>query len=1743
MQSPNGVSDAILDAFLRYYDTAYKLRDDSMMTERRQLLTAPGTTLAEPYLEYMPTFAQSDQSMKEWGQETGFSDLAEFVSLGLLPYERAYEHQMSALNSSLSGEDVVLTTGTGSGKTEALLLPIFARLIRESRNWDAAPQTDQSAWWESRKLGFLAQRPAGGRSSAVRALVLYPMNALVEDQMVRLRRALDGPGVRAWLDANRAGNKFYFGRYTGRTPVPGTLASASKDRLDLLKEILQDLGERREGLEKRILGGEVEKDHLFQIPNLFGGEMRSRWDMQASAPDLFVTNYSMLSIALSRSDESRIFDQTRAWLEESPDNVFTLAIDELHMYRGTAGTEVAYLLRRLLTRLGLDSKPSQLSIVATSASIADDNEGRQFLSDFFGREASQFKIVGGAEVEPIEGPQPDPMERLIAKAMTEGGFVRPQSIRKVARSVFPLLSEEESNEALNTYVAGLASNNPASLRLRLHLIFRTLQGLWACSNPRCDQIDADLGDERRIGKIYDSPRFACDCGGRVLELLYCESCGEAMLGGYLSVSHGANYLVGSSNNFESAPVALSTNRSYASYRLYWPTSRGAASAPWSRSAHSDGESEETAKYSFDFAGVAFNHATGELAPSSNRDPATGLTYVVRPQDGAFERPLPALPTRCPSCADDQERRIPGLDFSSPASARSPIRTHGVGFDRILDVLVGALKRSTESKLVVFSDSRQGAARVAANLELAHYQDLVRLLTIRALESYSTNEPFVQEDGEIREVRAQEITALQAHSPVVATVLLKALAKFELSKAEVDMLLDYGALFDLQQLSSEIGAQLIALGMNPAGSHRQAAQHTEEGESWAKSVDWRAQGGPKVRDSLDHQQSEMWSLIGQLAESQVLRTVFAGGDRDLESLGIAFASPRDAGLVDGLDQDQSMEFLQTILRIMGRKRRIRNHENAASGWPRQVTAYARAVAQFHALNHVDLLLSAGTALGVDGNSGFLMSMTSFGLKTSDVGVWKCETCQSVHMHRSAGICSTCLKELPEFAEEFVGIDEDYYAWLATQVGGMARLRVEELTGQTDLFDAQSRQARFQDVYLKEGEHEAPDGIDILSVTTTMEAGVDIGALSAVVMANMPPQRFNYQQRVGRAGRRNQHLSVALTIARGGRSHDEFYFRDPAAITGDKPPQPFIDLKSLSILKRSIAADLLTAAFFEIRRTVSSFEPGRSVHGEFGLVGAWRENPLIRRGVEEFLSKSEPIDQSVSSISGERPREDAAAIRGWLDRELLAKIDDVATVSNVDLDLSECLANAGVLPMFGFPTQVKALYTSSPTSRTTLSTMDRDSSIAISEFAPGRELVKDKAVHVVVGVVNYIQTKRGGYREGSDPLGTLDQVGLCAACLALDRALSNACPVCGSTEKYERVDVAEPTAYRTSFKPNDFEQLADSYSSSSSPRVFMPSVLPFQALNAIARLGRDDELINVNTNNGNLFEFVKATNPRRGGYKEEGLIEQSFLDDKAKKARAHTIGWKAADDTSREVALVSRRRTDVVLLEADLVPSGFILDPRLAETRGAWISAGFLIREIVAFDLDIGPEELEVGLFAAEGNLTPKSGVFIADTLANGAGYAAAIGESLDRYLELTARSMDKFHRKGGKPCDSSCHECLRDYRNWQWHSVLDWRLGLDVIELCTTGTFDHERHARYADSLVRKLAKQLPISWMAKDGYTLISADPRFPLALLHPLSDRSPGSDLADSIRTSEGPNIAFSTSFELVRRPELIYSKLHGGH
>jgi hypothetical protein len=514
MHDPIGAFTRIRELYLSYLDTAFRIEDPDLAEERRKLLRQPGALCTDPLLEPQPHWAldgrRFEDLLTEQGGNAVLASLSPrarqvFIALiecGLIGKDgdqqllRPYRHQLQMLQRGLRDCHAgIVTSGTGSGKTEAFLLPVLATIIeeatRESGGW-RAPKDGflQQRWWrddagrplaapnskgtyelrkDTIKISGLSwdgyknrhQRAGETRTAAIRALLLYPMNALVEDQMARLRAAIDSEDARNLLKQKLNGNRIFFGRYTGQTPggpsykrahernlenltgvsadtpltelIPGVdsiltlkqwksqVAGSRKRRIEEVLIALSRMDDLQSALRQQLklkpnqqAGWEQsaeDRETAFAFPSVDGGEMLTRWDMQETPPDILITNMSMLNAMLSRSSEKGMLEQTRRWLEEDKRNRFTLVIDELHLQRGSEGTEFMYLLRLLLVRLGLDQPENhhQLRLLASSASLPAEGERAEasfdYLRDAFadfglplgsGREAWKGAIVPGA---------------------------------------------------------------------------------------------------------------------------------------------------------------------------------------------------------------------------------------------------------------------------------------------------------------------------------------------------------------------------------------------------------------------------------------------------------------------------------------------------------------------------------------------------------------------------------------------------------------------------------------------------------------------------------------------------------------------------------------------------------------------------------------------------------------------------------------------------------------------------------------------------------------------------------------------------------------------------------------------------------------------------------------------------------------------------------------------------------------------------------------------------------------------------------------------------------------------------------------------------------------------------------------------------------------------------------------------------------------------------------------------------
>jgi DEAD/DEAH box helicase domain-containing protein len=1809
MDDPFRVFQEIRSAYLRYLDSPFRLRYQALLDERRDLLDQDRQLYRLPLIEALSPYESSNQTVEQACTSLGVPpEAADFITRGLFRSDVAlHRHQFEAWERSRAGRPVIVTSGTGSGKTECYLLPIFSSLIEESlRGWGTPqPLTDRRFWWRSRQQERVSQRSAepAERRPAVRALLMYPLNALIEDQVSRIRKACDGLAARGWFTGERTGQRFWFGRYNSVTPVSGPQESATK-RSELKRRLnVMDVEWVRAEAAARARNDARILDY-FQNPN--GSEMWSRWDMQESPPDILITNYSMLNIMLMRSLENNIFETTARWLREDRERrVFHLIVDELHSYRGTPGTEVGYLLRALLHRLELEPDSPQLRLIATSASIEDDSESRVYLEQFFGRHRSSFDVIPGQRRQfeaPPSGLSPY-MTRLAAldtdldqkplsqaarafatavgvtptgeaggdlaaslqhirafEPVRTAGLSGPFTLEELSVGIFADNSTEHQAAAKGLLRAMIHARVPtatpgdtaAPLPVRVHYFFHNAGRLWACLNPDCSGRTAQTplgGDRTPVGRLFSEPRPRCDaCGARVLELLYCQPCGEVFVGGYKKSDEASNnawYLSPDYPNLEHVPDrGASLSRTFGEFLVFWPANgrtlfkRTHAGPKW--------KWQQDRSPNYQWAPAACNHTLGRLALRQQAGPAaagesSGYVFLA-PVDDAN-----AFPSKCPHC---------GADWAGRRRVDSSIRDLGSGFQRIMQLLTDALMRQIplgpNRKLVLFSDSRSDAAKLSTGVKLAHHLDTVRQIATgrlhvqivatiaeyeaamdaraRAIELLALEQRQASEglDAPGRQRRQELIAGLAPE--VVVGVLQRAVSGMALppppSPPGAYGSIPFNALVDAARDG------LLGLGINPGGPRPSVTKYRVQGQPrvvrWTDLIDWQS-SPPSYRQGLQPVERDLRDRMeASLLEDVVQGVLYGGNSRDLESLRLGFLWINDRGPI-GIAECTAA----SVIRLLAQGRRwFGSASESRATAPEYVARFVEEVAQVDLQDVIALLGPVLRQWLIVPER--LLVLTPVPSAAGSVLVYLCRRCGRAHLHSSGGICTVCRHILPAVAVEHstTGVPEDYYEFLARCTDPAFRLNCEELTGQTDRDDRIVRQRRFQEVFL-EDEIPAASGVDLLSVTTTLEAGVDIGSLQAIGLANMPPVRFNYQQRVGRAGRRGLGMSVALTLCRG-RSHDDYYFERPQLITAEPPPRPYVDVSRPEIARRIINKEVLRRAFLGSSLGYS----GDNVHGEFGTVGEWGQ---FRSTVAGWISANPQTIHEICGAVLRRTDMESPELAGDVEETvrtgLITAIDDVTNHRNSapHLALSERLAAFGILPMFGLPTRIRYLFHQRPSRwPPQYGTIDRPLEVAISQFAPGAQTVKDDELHTAVGVVDY-RPMAGRPEMHPDPLGRFDSVGICRQCQALVETPTPTagCPYCTAApgpDGYRIVDLSEPPGFSTWFAINS-EFRGGFEFTPRSLRARMGAGIPASTAHRNFHIGRGSaQVYRINDNDGNDFEFTKL----RGQH--FWLIDEAFQTALRDLPPPERLGVTPPVYEDPAVAPPIRRAlasialTDVLAVGIERVPVGLCLNPAVAEARAAWYSFGFLVRRAAAVSLDVSESELDVGIQPINDPSSPfappSARVFMSDSLENGAGYSTFLGN--ERHFEellmfilgqgiphwTRGSSAGSFYDPLVGPthegsCASSCHRCLREFGNMAYHSLLDWRLGFDMARLALSPDAAIGLTGNYWSTLVERMAATyfggLGLTARNVAGLRIgVNAFTNEALILIHPLWDQNP---------------------------------------
>jgi len=1741
--------DDIRSALTDYIEATYHISNERLVEQRRRLLSEPGVIYQVPYIESTPRYIQG-RPFAELGLPQPTLEL--FTAMadpgrGLL-HDPPYQHQAAAVTATLNdNRSLVVTTGTGSGKTESFLMPILGKLALEA-----------------------ATNPVSFARSSLRAIVLYPMNALVNDQLGRLRLMLGDQAVvsmfKTW-----GGRPARFARYTSRTLYPG-VRSVKKDQ-DRLRPIGQFYADH---LRKALSGSGPDQTRSRDLidklqtrgkwpakPDLIAwyGEPNARWqrngeyvravtlpddpelltrhEVLAAPPDVIVTNYSMLEYMLMRPLERPIFDATREWLTDFPEERLLLVVDEAHLYRGAAGAEVGLLLRRLRARLGIPEQ--RLQVICTSASFTNPTAARSFGAQLTGKPEDGFEAIPGqlalrqpedlgtaedarmfadlrvdqllaaeGDTERLTVLQPllnylgapfsgstghtlfdalgtfPPMNKLVNLTMQ-----RAERLRDLGQKVFAVGDTDLANRAVSSLItlgsmAHRSPNQPGLLPCRIHSFFRGLPGLWACSDPACSA--HDLAGMGPVGKLFGQPQEVCECGARVFELYTCRNCRSAYLRAYtddvvqptyLWSEPGERFLASAGvvgelhpidlcleepmqESVQPADLDLVTGRLNPARlegrlrQIFLIRNRGVAEAQ-----AEDEDPPEVRGGEFKPCGVCGKRA------GFNR------SYVQDHQTKGDE-PFQALVTR------QVDVQPPG---QQPPSDFAPLRGR---------------------KVLAFSDSRQMAARLAPNLQMYSMRDVLRPLLLSGM---STLDAVPGMGNRLTLDDLYLAVLIGARTLHVRLRPQLRVGESMQAQRDVDAVIRRGQLDDpeimldlFMQVRQSSPPQSLLKNLTYAVCNPYFGLQSLALGSLSEK--------PNQRATL----LERLPALGEIAVSDEQRLALARlWLNEWTSYGIWFSATPTTWWQqrDGV-RGHSGKF-QPISRWFGVSSVNRDFER--SWLPALLETFCEPMSGKYRLRAVNTTLDRG--------AGWAYCQACRTTQRPFPGTAKCVSCRRdlvqiidpdsdpVFRARKGYYRNSALRALEEPPHAPVAIVASEHT------AQLSAAQADEVFSA-----AEEHELLFQDVDL------GPDqmgiertAIDVLSCTTTMEVGIDIGALSGVALRNMPPSRANYQQRAGRAGRRGN--AVATVTAFGSAdSHDEHYFQEPDQMVRGAVDDPLLSLDNVEIARRHVTAYLLQRyhqvrlpvfdpddpqpQLFEVLGTVEDFKKVDATlnRGDFEewLVGSekelrndiddWLPQELSasdrRNLLDEFVPRTlDSIDFAIADASDTEAEGEVAVDADDLDEgvEVAPEVDEERPArAGTSTRLLDRLLYRGVLPRYAFPTDVVAFHVFDIDHSTRFRPVFRYAPsqglpAALSQYAPGKKVWIDgkewtsgALYSPMLGDLSHAWGEKRLYFEcGVCHYAKTEGYG------EAERGETRSCPACGSDGAFGPAlnwlrppGFAHPPAVDEETSPDD--QPARSYATRA-------KLVAGEPADATSWRPTNDRIRSYYERN---YLLVSNTGPRGDGYSycvKCGLIEPTAAVHHQTN-QPHPKPYPdmhdpqcAGDRATRALVLGTDFISDVLLISIQVAPP-ISLRPALLATNVALRTIAEAITTAATELLGIEAGELEAEYRPALtelGRLGLESEIYVYDTLSGGAGFARRVGERLQEVLERALGMLDSCPAD----CDRSCYRCLRSFRNRFEHDHLDRHLGASLLRYLLRGeepVLDQQRFDIACDRIFADLTR-------------------------------------------------------------------------
>jgi ATP-dependent helicase YprA (DUF1998 family) len=1149
--NPVHFAHGVCDEFLRYIFSAFPLSDPELAEQARKKLKGRSSLdiplVQGPFVSLSEAFAKGE-SVKKLAEQ----GVLHHVMPSLIGYPSMYLHQQRVFEAARQGNHVLVSTGTGSGKTESFLYPIVDDLLR---------QRDQ------------------GTRSGLTAILVYPMNALANDQLDRLRDVLGGTGIT-------------FGQWVGTTPEKESAVSVDRFEGTGRVAYLEARRKRRE---------EAQAEDRAVRPLAPPEECCSEEDIRQRQPRILLTNYRQLEVLTTRLPDVCLF-------AEAP--IKYLVFDEVHTYTGATGAEVACLVRRVRALAG--KGPDEITCIGTSATLSDparkdgdnDETARRFASRFFGVDPNKVTLVGESYVSrewPTKrykpaAPAGDGVERLnkVLQAVTD-----PADLPNLKAVVEELTGQtfDPGDDWRATLFDHLVGNEYVFQSTQVLQKPNTLDAAaWATSQrvamgrmPQGDKANAEMlcylvlgAAAQKGGESLLRPKVHFFLRGLDEMVVALEGTAAApKMDLFLSLSEGKEGYPGRHDD-AFFPVLTCRNCGQHFFEKYYQNleySRGARNQlrgfESGNATQGDGGAENAVWSTAPSESGTRLVLTNRLLEEADTGPTARTTrwpraYYCR-QCGAMHRdpsnrcladgcghaepliPLMAFGPRlssCPSC-NSASIKIGGREIE-PARKVQAVTVADVHI--LAQAMINAAPDG-HKKLIIFADSRQDAA-----FQAGWMQDHARRIRLRHMMhsiivegtgpqavagiTHQLVERF-RKDRSLIETLLPELTTDEwpfgfgptNWEPLIRTLRYMVLREFTTSFRRLDCLESMGlakVVYDgISPEDKKLRAWAEMMGISPEEAVEAVSLILD---TWRRNRTVYVHGDPIF--SHYHAKDDPYIQAGLLPL------------REFRPDGLLLTAGQNDQYARGLLAQRGASSVQALLKKWTTTPDSLDVDAATTALWEYLTGEAKL------LRKVTLRSQKETPLGTD---VWQVNGDAIYVEKCDVRE-RCSTCQRIATRRGPnaactrwGCNGTTGTQQPD--------RENYDVWLMDRPFVM--VSAEEHTAQVP---GEVRNKIEQDFKSRHGR------TNCLVATPTLEMGVNIGALDMALMRNVPPRPSNYWQRAGRAGR-EERMAVVVTYCRRS-NHDRYFFDDPLRLLGGSIEAPAFNLRNPLMVAKHVRSAILS-----------------------------------------------------------------------------------------------------------------------------------------------------------------------------------------------------------------------------------------------------------------------------------------------------------------------------------------------------------------------------------------------------------------------------------------------------------------------------------------------------------------------------------------------------------------------------------------